>query len=188
MPSKSTLVQLVPQGVSLCPSFPPSAMSHGGIVSSSFPSSHLAPIRQEKCVEMRGAVCDFQQLELPCSAPKVVEFQSIWACGAHSHSAHLHLMPPKIFWCCLCARVPMGNGRGPGRGSGSPEETFPAPVGIFSQTFPPLPGHFVLFLGSAVDCQQQFSSSIDWCLAFHPRAMEKHRDTELVFRTDPNLP
>lgn len=40
----------------------PSGMSHRVLVSSSFPSTRLALIRQEKCLEMKGAVCNFQQL------------------------------------------------------------------------------------------------------------------------------
>lgn len=119
-PVRANWCHWYPREQSLHPSFPPSGMSHGGIVSSSFPSAHLSPIRQEKCVEMKGAVCNFQQLELPRSAPKMVEFQSVWACEAHSHSAHLHSMPPKIFWRCLCAHCSRGERQGHRKGAQCP--------------------------------------------------------------------
>lgn len=59
-PIKSRLVQLVPQGAS-CSHV--SELESGSPAScSSCPTAWLSPIRQEKCVDMKGAVCNFQQL------------------------------------------------------------------------------------------------------------------------------
>jgi len=172
--------------------------SQRALVSSS-PASHcscpttlFAPIRQEQCVEMEGAVCNFQQL-----LTTFLSSQDGWiwidlAAEPMLKSAHLHFMLYMIFWPNPEGQGPLhmwvmgelsrseeggGDSAGAVPGQVSQEDTFPVPVGR-SEHFQPSNStsartfclkHTAYFFKTYFLFPLAACSDVNWWQAFYPR-------------------